>query len=159
LVFIWWFSSGGFQISIIYSGLAAHGDKAMDKPGYVITTDTVVQLLNPACHHQIMVGTLMVGTSWLGQARQTAICVRECGGGVSCYLIAETFHRRARLPRLLGIFNEQNRQPRHRASPFLGFSTCIGMRASHLHEPRAIKLFTGFKGIERTIWLRFYFHS
>jgi hypothetical protein len=103
------FRSGGFQISIIYSGLAAHGDKAMDKPGYVITTDTVVQLLNPACHHQIMVGTLMVGTSWLGQARQTAICVRECGGGVSCYLIAETFHRRARLPRLLGIFNEQNR--------------------------------------------------
>jgi hypothetical protein len=59
------FRSGGFQISIIYSGLAAHGDKAMDKPGYVITTDTVVQLLNPACHHQIMVWTLMVGTSWL----------------------------------------------------------------------------------------------
>ena len=56
------FRSGGFQISIIYSGLAAHGDKAMDKPGYVITTDTVVQLLNPACHHQIMVGTFMVGT-------------------------------------------------------------------------------------------------
>jgi hypothetical protein len=65
VVFIRWFSSGGFQISIIYSGLAAHGDKAMDKPGYVITTDTVVQLLNPACHHQIMVWTLMVGTSWL----------------------------------------------------------------------------------------------
>ncbi len=72
--------------------------------------------------------------------------------------ITETFHRRAGLPRLAGIFDQQQRQPGHGASPFADLLARIGVGAGDLDKPATAHLAAGIKAVERTGLLRLELH-